>query len=212
VVVLSVRRDAGNFFDKTVNLAVRAKFLAGFIQQPLATGSLAPSSPHLARMVVDQARLADGDVVLEFGPGTGVFTSHILEQLGPRSKFAAIEINPQFAAIFRTMHPGVPLFEDSVENVRAICDSIDLAAADCIISGLPWAFFSKDMQIRILDQMMRVLRPGGRFIAFGYLHSLALLPAARHLANLLPRYFTAVSRGPIVWRNLPPAFVYNCRR
>jgi phosphatidylethanolamine/phosphatidyl-N-methylethanolamine N-methyltransferase len=195
-----------------VSFVVRAKFLAGFLQKPLETGSLAPSSPHLARTVVEQACLGDGDVVLEFGPGTGVFTGHILRQLGPRSKFVAIEINPQFAAIFRSMHPGVPLFEDSVENVRAICDSIGVAAADCIISGLPWAFFSKDMQIRILDQMMRVLKPGGRFVAFGYLHSLAILPGARHLASLLPVYFTAVSRGPVIWRNLPPAFVYSCHR
>ena len=161
--------------------------------------------------MVQSACLADGDVVLEYGPGTGVFTGHILQELGPRSKFAAIEINPQFAAIFRAAHPGVPLFEDSVENVRAICDSMEVATADCIISGLPWAFFTKSMQVAILDQMMRVLRPGGRFVTFGYLHSLPL-PAARNLAVLLPTYFTSVSKSPVVWRNFPPAFVYRCRR
>jgi phosphatidylethanolamine/phosphatidyl-N-methylethanolamine N-methyltransferase len=161
--------------------------------------------------MIQHACLTDGDVVLEYGPGTGAFTDHILRELGPRSKFAAIEINPQFAAIFRAAHPGVPLFEDSAENVRAICDSMNIAVADCIISGLPWAFFSKSMQVRLLDQMMRVLKPGGRFLTFGYLQSLAL-PAARSLAVLLPNYFTSVFKSPIVWRNVPPAFVYCCRR
>jgi phospholipid N-methyltransferase len=192
-------------------LLASAKFLTEFIQKPLATGSVIPSSSHLARMIVQSACLSDGDVVLEYGPGTGAFTGYILRELGPRSKFAAIEINPQFAAIFRATHPGVPLFEDSAENVRAICDSMEVAMADCVISGLPWAFFSKSMQVTLLDQMMRVLRPGGRFITFGYLQSLAL-PAARNLAVLLPTYFTTVSKSPVVWRNVPPAFIYCCQR
>jgi phospholipid N-methyltransferase len=187
------------------------KFLAEFAQRPLATGSVVPSSSYLARMMVQQACLADEDVVLEYGPGTGAFTGYIMQELGSRSKFAAIEINPQLAAIFRAAHPGVPLFEDSAENVRAICDSMNIAMADCVISGLPWAFFSKSMQVSLLDQMMLVLKPGGRFLTFGYLQSLAL-PAARNLAVLLPNYFTTVSKSPVVWRNVPPAFVYCCWR
>jgi phosphatidylethanolamine/phosphatidyl-N-methylethanolamine N-methyltransferase len=103
------------------------------------------------------------------------------------------------------------LFEDSAENVRAICDSMNVAMADCIISGLPWAFFSKSTQVKLLDQMMRVLKPGGRFITFGYLQSL-VLPAGRNLAVLLPTYFTSVSKSSVVWQNIPPAFVYCCRR
>jgi phosphatidylethanolamine/phosphatidyl-N-methylethanolamine N-methyltransferase len=189
----------------------QAKFLAEFLQQPRAVGSVVPSSPYLARMMVQNANLADADVVLEYGPGSGALTGHILREMSPRSRFAAIEINPQLAAIFRDAHPGVPLFEDSVENVRAICDSMGVAMVDCIISGLPWALFSKSTQITILDQMMRVLKPGGRFVTFGYPQSL-VLPAARHLAALLPTYFTAVSRSPVVWRNVPPAFFYHCRR
>ena len=187
------------------------KFLTEFLQKPLSTGSIVPSSPCLAKAMVEQASLRDGHVVLEYGPGTGVFTDHILRRLGPRSKFAAIEINPQFAAIFREAHPEVPLFEDSAENVRAICDSMQVAAADCVISGLPWALFPKSLQIRLLDQMMLVLKPGGIFVTFGYLQSLAL-PGAWYIAGLLPSYFTAVSRSSIVWRNVPPAFIYRCRR
>src|SRR5262249_53727118 len=162
-----------------------AKFLAEFIQNPLGTGSLVPSSPYLARRMVQQAGLADADAVLEYGPGTGAFTDYILRELRPQSKFAAIEINPRFAAIFRAAHPGIPLFEDSAENVRAICESMQIAAVDCVISGLPWAFFPKSMQVMFLDQMMRVLKPGGRFVTFGYWQSLAL-PAGRHLPAPFP--------------------------
>ena len=187
----------------------RTTFLTEFLQRPLATGSLIPSSSYLAKTIVQQAALKSTDTVLEFGPGTGVFTFHILEQLRPQSTFAAIEINPRLAAVFRAAHPGVRLFEDSVENVRAICDSMQIEAVDCVISGLPWAFFSDSTQSRILGEMARVLRPGGKFVTFGYVHSLAL-PGARHFAGLLPAYFRKVSRSSIVWMNVPPAFVYRC--
>ncbi len=186
-------------------------FVAEFIRKPGTTASLLPSSSHLARVMVRDAGLADAEAVLEYGPGTGVFTPYILRELRPESKFAAIEINPRFASIFKTVHPAVTLFEDSVENVAAICASLQVAGVDCVISGLPWAFFPKSVQISILDQTMRVLKPGGRFITFGYPHSL-VLPAAKHLAALLPNYFTTVSKSPIVWLNVPPAFVYRCVR
>jgi len=187
------------------------QFLREFIQRPLAVGSLVPSSAHLARAMVQNAGLADADVVLEFGPGTGVFTEHILRELKPGAKFAAIEINPQLAAVFKETHPGVRLFETSAENAGAVCDAMGVAAVDCVVSGLPWAFFPNALQVSILDKLMLVLKPGGRFVTFGYLHSL-VLPSTRQFAGLLPTYFTTVEKSPVVWLNFPPAFVYRCRR
>src|SRR5262245_36910654 len=78
----------------------RTRFLVEFIQRPLSTGSLIPSSTHLARMIVQQADLADARTVLEYGPGTGVLTEYILRELSRQSVFAAIEVNPRLAAIF----------------------------------------------------------------------------------------------------------------
>jgi phosphatidylethanolamine/phosphatidyl-N-methylethanolamine N-methyltransferase len=62
-----------------------------------------------------------------------------------------------------------------------------------------------------LDEMMKALKPGGRFVTFAYLHGL-LLPSAQRFADLLPQYFSSVTKSDIVWLNLPPAFVYRCVR
>ena len=67
------------------------------------------------------------------------------------------------------------------------------------------------MQVKFLDEMMRVLKPGGRFVTFAYAHGLALRPA-RRFATLLPNYFTRVAKSSVVWLNVPPAIVYRCRR
>lgn len=187
------------------------KFLKEFIAQPASTGAIAPSSGFLAQMIVKDLELDRAEAVLEYGPGTGVFTEFILRGLKPAAKFAAIELNPNLADLFKSRFPSVVLFQDSVANVRSICDHAGIRSVDCIISGLPWAVFPESMQIQFLDEMMRVLKPGGRFVTFAYLHGLALA-RAKKFSNLLPNYFTSVSKSPVVWLNVPPAFVYRCRR
>jgi phosphatidylethanolamine/phosphatidyl-N-methylethanolamine N-methyltransferase len=187
------------------------KFIRQFISNPITTGAIAPSSSFLARAMVDGLDLSRAAAVLEYGPGTGVFTDYILRALNPGAKFAAIELNAHFAAAFRTRHPGAALFEDSVENVRRICDSAGIESVDCIVSGLPWAVFPESMQRRFLDEMMHVLNQNGTFVTFAYVHGL-VLPPARKFAELLNEYFKSVSRSSVVWLNVPPAFVYRCRR
>ena len=187
------------------------KFLKEFIARPGTTGAIAPSSEFLARMMLDDLALDAADAVLEYGPGTGAFTEHILRELKPDARYVAIELNPEFAQTFKSSFPRVALFQDSVANARAICDSAGIESADCIVCGLPWAAFSESIQTKFLDEMMRVLRPGGRFVTFAYLHGLPL-PTAKRFATLLPNYFSRVVRSPVVWKNIPPAFVYRCRR
>lgn len=179
--------------------------------RPAATGAIAPSSLYLARTMVEGLQLNAAEAVLEYGPGTGVFTELILRELKPGAKFAAIELNPEFSKAFRARYPRTQLFQDTVANVRSICDRAGMQSVDCIVCGLPWATFSESLQATCLDEMMRVLRPGGRFVTFAYVHGLAL-PSARKFARLLPKYFTRVAKSPVVWLNMPPAFVYRCTR
>ena len=164
------------------------KFIRQFISSPITTGAIAPSSSFLARAMVDGLDLSRAAAVLEYGPGTGVFTDYILRDLNPEAKFAAIELNSRFAAAFRTRHPDVTLFEESVENARRICDSAGIESVDCIVSGLPWAVFPESMQRRFLDEMMRVLNQNGHFVTFAYVHGL-VLPRARKFAEVLHEYF-----------------------
>jgi phospholipid N-methyltransferase len=187
------------------------QFLREFIAKPTTIGAVAPSSEHLARVMLEGLELENARAVVEYGPGTGSVTDHIRKAVSPHTRLAAIEVNPRMASLFKQRHPEVPLFEDTVANVRTICDYAGMDVVDCIVSGLPWAAFSEPLQVKFLDEMMRVLPPGGRFVTFAYVHGLAL-PAAIRFANLLQKYFATVSKSPVVWRNVPPAIVYRCRR
>ncbi len=186
-------------------------FLREFLTQPTVIGAIAPSSEELAKTMLEGLDLQNARAVLEYGPGTGTITDHIRKQIAPHTKLAAIEVNSRMAALFKQRHPDVMLFEDSVANARMICDYAGLDLVDCIVSGLPWSAFSELMQVKFLVEMMRVLKPGGDFVTFAYVHGLAL-PTAKRFATLLQRYFETVSKSPVVWRNVPPALVYRCRR
>jgi phospholipid N-methyltransferase len=187
------------------------RFFLEFVRQPIQMGAVAPSSKSLARKMVDWVDLATARVVVEYGPGTGVFTGFILPKIPKDCKFFVIEYNSSMAEIFRQRYPAVALYEDSAQNVQALCQREDISTVDCIICGLPWASFSDDIQTELLEAMMTVLRPGGQFVTFAYLQGL-LLPAAQRFRRRLDTYFSEVSTSSIVWLNLPPAFTYQCRR
>ncbi len=189
----------------------RAKFLAAFVKQPFKTGSITPSSAILARAMVEDMGLRDADTVVELGPGTGVFTQAIQVELKPDARFLCFEINRDMADRLRDRFPRVQVVNDSVENLGHHLKAAGRQSVDAAISGLPWAAFSEDHQERLLDATVRSLGPNGRFATFAY-SGAAWLPAGRRFRELLDSRFSRVVKSPVVWRNMPPAFVYRCRK
>lgn len=189
----------------------RVAIFGQFIRQPFVIGAVAPSSPHLARKMVEGLDLKSASVVLEYGPGTGVFTDEILPRLGPSTKYLAIELNQGMFSEFQRRHPGTPIVNDSVEHARRICDERSWESVDYILSGLPWASFPDALQDRILDGALAVLKPGAQLVTFGY-HIGTWLKAGKRFYAELPKRFAKVERSDLVWKNIPPAFVVRCTK
>lgn len=185
--------------------------LRQFLKSPKHIGAIAPSSRALSRKIVSDIDIESASVILEYGPGTGVFTRRILEVKDPEAAFAAIERNPSFAERFRKQFPDVPLYEDSAENAPAVVQDLGAEKADCVVSGLPWAAFDEALQDRLLSATLDALRPGGKFVTFAYLQGL-LLPSGKRFSQKLDANFSHVTRSSVVWWNLPPALVYRCTR
>jgi len=186
------------------------KFFSRFASDPGAVGAIAPSSPGLARAMVSWIDWSAVDAVAEYGPGTGAFTPWILSSMKERARFLAVERDPELGARFRARFPAAHLHVDTVENIGAICATEGIQQLDAVICGLPWASFPPALQARLLSETSRILRPGGYFATFAYLSGFAMRGAHR-FQRQLPEHFSRVERSPVVWRNLPPAFVYRCR-
>jgi phospholipid N-methyltransferase len=186
-------------------------FLFSFLTRPTETGAVAPSSAQLACRMTEWLDLESASAVAELGPGTGAFTSFILERLSPHCRFFAVEINPHFAGILRRRFTGIRVLEGDVSDIAGMCSGLGVDKVDCIVSGLPWAAFSPARQDELLSAAVSVLRPGGQFVTFGYLQGF-LTPGGRRFRRRLNESFAKVSRSSIVWGNLPPALVYRCNR
>lgn len=184
-------------------------FLKQFINQPTSIGAIAPSSSRLAKRMIEWVEWDSHSVVVEFGAGSGAITSHILDRISHRHNFFAIEINPDFVKGLKDKFPNLKIHEDSVENVAALCAKEQVDSVDAVISGLPWAAFPGEMQDKFLDAMISVLKPGGQFTTFAYLQGLAL-PAGQRFKSRLKNHFSVVEKSKVTWRNLPPAFTYQC--
>ncbi len=188
-----------------------AQFLKAFFRNSGQIGAIAPSSPELAGLMTDWLDWNALQCVVEFGPGTGVFTEATAARLTSGARFFAIERDPELAAICRKRCPGVEVLEDCVSRVPELCRERGIEKVDAIICGLPWAAFSPEMQDRFLEAMFDVLPPGGKFATFAYWQGL-LLPAGQRFRKFLKNNFSKVEQSKTAWRNLPPAFVYQCER
>ncbi len=186
-------------------------FLRNFVRNPTKVGAIAPSSPALVHTMVDGFDWPNIRNVIEFGPGTGVFTEAIVDRLTTGSQFFAIEQSTELAQATRDRCPGVHVIEGSVTNVVSLCQQHSMESVDAIVCGLPWASFPPSLTDEIMAAMLEILRPGGQFATFAYWQGV-LLPAGLRFARRLRRDFAKVERSPTAWKNLPPAFVYRCVR
>jgi len=183
-------------------------FFGQFVRNWKTVGAVAPSSPELARLVVEAAEIKSADRILELGTGTGAFTDVIAEAMKPEAHFLGLDLNPVFLDKLHQRHPhmtfqAVPAQECDFEGFLGTGNSFDT-----IISGLPWTAFPTELQVSILDKVLPWLRPGGKFVTFAYT-GLHLLPSGQRFRKLIRQRCVELRTTPTVFKNLPPAFVYS---
>lgn len=186
-------------------------FLREFARNPLRTGALVPSSQRLAELGAAPIPEAGDPVVVELGPGTGAFTAAIQRRLGGRGHHLAVELNPRFAALIADRFRSVDVVNEDAAKLPELLADRGWAAADTVVSGLPWASFPAELQHTLLGAVTTALAPEGAFTTFAYVHAL-WLPPARRFRALLHETFEEVVPSRTVWRNVPPAMVYFARR
>lgn len=100
--------------------------------------------------------LPRGARVADLGCGSGVFTE-LLRRRGYQS--VGLDISPKLVALGRHKYPGLELIEGDAENLPFGSASLD----GVLLSGLVHHF--PDPR-RLAGEVKRVLKPGGRFVAF----------------------------------------------
>jgi phospholipid N-methyltransferase len=191
--------------------ADRAVFLREFLRDPFTVAAVTPSGEPLADMVTATVPRTSEPLIVELGPGTGAFTAAIQRRLAGRGRHLAVEVNQRFAALLAARYPHVDVAVADARSLRDVLAQRGQRQADVIVSGLPWAAFTPGLQDDLLNAVTDALAPQGAFTTFAYTHT-RWAPPARRLRLALDSRFEEVILSRTVWANMPPAFVYYCRR
>lgn len=178
-------------------------FLKNFINNPSLIGSALPSGPHLVNDLLAGVDFEKTRLVVEYGPGTGVFTDEIVKRLHPDARFLCIELMTDFYEALKERYsdPRMILVNGSAADVGQWLAHYNLPAPEAIVSGLPFTSLPDPLRHDILQATCDHLAPGGRFLLYQY---------TKYLVGHLEQYFEDVqSRWTL--RNMPPAFSFLCQ-
>jgi phospholipid N-methyltransferase len=167
--------------------------------------SITPTSSFGVKRVCSKINFDRSDLIVEYGPGTGVFTNYLLKNMKDDCRLIAIERNKDFESILKKkIHdPRVVIVNDSAENVLETLRACKESQADCILSGIPFFWLPCDLKHRILYNTHRALKKGGKFLVYQ-----TCFQTDQHVKVHLERYFPIV-RTKFEIRNIPPMRIYE---
>jgi len=186
-------------------------FFKQLLINPIETGAIAPSSRELSQLITYTAHLSKKKCVVELGSGTGVFTKEIITKISSECIFFCLEINQQFVKETKKNCPSAIVYHASAKDIKKYLLKHKQNTCDCIISSLPWANFDQKMQEELLNAAYDSLEEGGEFLTFANIHGL-FLPTGIRIRKSLEKKFTHVEKTKMIWKNLPPACVFRCRK
>lgn len=150
-------------------------------------------------------------MVVEVGAGAGAVTAAIVQHVDEGAVVIAVEKDPELAEQLRARQLGVHVVTADAITLPTILADHGVDFADAIVSVLPWTLFGPQQQRQMLATFAGALQPDGVFTAAAY--SLGYwTPAARRFRRELERLFGEVLPTRTMWRHLPPAMTYVCRR
>lgn len=176
-------------------------FLRGFLERPKEVGSIIPSSRWMERRITRTAEIANANLVIELGPGTGGTTKALLKAMAPGARLLAIEINPRFCDLLRESidDPRLIVHEGSAAEIPEALVKHDLDTPDVVLSGIPFSTMPQELGLSILRSVRKSLNPGGRFVAYQF----------RDVVHTLGKRVFGPASVQIELLNMPPMRVYR---
>lgn len=190
-----------------------------------ATGSVAPSTRHLARAITRHLRNRGPAPirVLDCGPGTGAFTDRIVDHLRPGDTLDVVEINDSFVRVLQRRFATEPKWQavsDFINIHQLPFQNFDAEEPyDFIISGLPHSNFPAITVAEILHCYTRLLKPGGilSYVEYLYLRQIRRTLSRgtrrdriRSVEQLMSSHMSKhqVTHESVL-RNVPPARIHH---
>ena len=183
-------------------MATQRNFIKQFWKNRQMVGSVSPSTRSLGKKMVEDIDFENVRLIVELGSGTGVFTDIILSKMHPDARLLVFELNDDFVKSLRERidDSRVEILHESAEFIKNHLSEDE--KVDLFVSSLPLMNFSNRLRINIVRMSHNLLKAKGKFVQFQYsLQSKKLLEAVYSKVSI-----------KFVLKNLPPAFIYTCKK
>ncbi|WP_342359864.1 class I SAM-dependent methyltransferase [Terrarubrum flagellatum] len=198
--VAKVRHHAKKAAGK---LEDEARFIRTWIENPLKTGAVSPSSPELAREMARHVDPAEPGLVVELGPGTGPVTEALIARGVSQERLLLVEYDADFCRLLRERFPRATVVQGDAYSIEKTLRGHARAKLAAVVSSLPLMTKPPGERLHLLAQSFRLLKRSAPFIQFTY--------AATSPIPLRAGEFIAAA-GKRIWMNIPPARVWVYRQ
>lgn len=178
-------------------------FGRNFVTHPKMLGSAIPSTRFLINRLLRRVDWSIADVIVEYGPGVGVFTTEILRRMRPDATLIVFETNGEFVEFLRRSVDDTRLhiIHGSAAEIGSVLAQLGLTHADYIISGIPYSTMPAEVRSAILEASYDALSRRGAFLVYQF--SNAARPYLQQVFKSVELDFEPL--------NILPARLFYCR-
>jgi phosphatidylethanolamine/phosphatidyl-N-methylethanolamine N-methyltransferase len=189
--------------EKKIQNLDEVHFIRSWLEKPLSTGAVTPSSKLLARTMAAYVDPEAVGPVIELGPGTGPVTEALVAQGVDPARLVLVEFNPTFCRLLRSRYPEATVVQGDAYSLQRLLGTLLRQPAAAVVSGLP--LFTKPLKtrLRLMQEAFALMAPQAPFVQFTYA-----------VISPIPKALRGVSSeaSERIWMNLPPARVWVYRK
>ncbi len=174
-------------------------FLVNELIKDKNVGALISTPAHVTKLLINKIDYDKAKVILEYGPGNGAITKHLLERMSLDSFLFVFETNVQFInELLKIEDKRLIIINTDAEKAQMILKNrYKIEKVDYIISTIPFTLINRRKRRRIVFRSFSLLKERGKFITAQY---------SWLIYNLIKKQSSEISIKPILL-NIPPTFI-----
>ncbi|QNX07568.1 methyltransferase domain-containing protein [Acinetobacter seifertii] len=177
-------------------------FIRECFRNPQKVAAISPSGKALASLITRTINHETG-LILELGPGTGVFTEAMIRRGVKEEDLTLVELGTDFCNLLQKKFPKAQILHLDATEIR---EDSSIPNVNVIVCGLGFLNMSDDKIYKILEGSFNILKNDGSFFFFTYGPTCSI---PLYILEVLQLEVTCVGK---TYLNLPPATVYKITR
>lgn len=176
----------------------KALFLKNFLRNPLRNASIIPSSRASSKAMLKGIDFSKVSVIVELGPGNGVFTQEIIKSVTNDTKIIVFELEPTYISLLQDKFGDrIILVNKGAHLLPETLEELGIDHVDVIISGLP--FLKGEIKQKTDEAIYQLTKKGAVYRFFTYMPGIM-----KNVYKDLP-----IEKKYFEFRNIPPLWVYG---